>query len=30
MRVLEVFEAADGGIPEHVRQLTVGLSERGN
>jgi glycosyltransferase involved in cell wall biosynthesis len=30
MRVLEVFEAADGGIPEHVRQLTLGLSERGH
>jgi glycosyltransferase involved in cell wall biosynthesis len=30
MRVLEVFEAADGGVPEHVRQLTMGLSERGH
>jgi glycosyltransferase involved in cell wall biosynthesis len=30
LRVLELFEAADGGIPEHVRQLTVGLSERGH
>jgi glycosyltransferase involved in cell wall biosynthesis len=30
MRVLELFEAAEGGVPEQVRRLTVGLSERGH
>jgi len=30
MRVLELFEAAEGGLPEQVHRLTVGLSERGH
>lgn len=29
LRVLELFEAADGGVPEHVRRLSAGLEERG-
>jgi glycosyltransferase involved in cell wall biosynthesis len=29
LRVLEVFEPRDGGVPEHVRQLSLGLAGRG-
>lgn len=29
LRVLEMFEAADGGVPEHVRRLAEGLEARG-
>jgi len=28
-RVLQLFEARDGGVPEHVRALTAGLEARG-
>jgi glycosyltransferase involved in cell wall biosynthesis len=30
MRVLQVFEPPDGGVPEHVSMLSRGLSERGH
>ena len=30
MRVLELFEAAEGGVPEQVGRLTAGLGERGH
>ena len=30
MRLLEVFEPPDGGVPEHVGQLSRGLRERGH
>ena len=30
MRVLQVFEPPDGGVPEHVGQLSRGLQERGH
>jgi glycosyltransferase involved in cell wall biosynthesis len=30
LRVLELFQPADGGVPEHVRVLTEGLVRRGH
>ena len=30
MRILQLFQPPDGGVPEHVRQLTVGLLSRGH
>lgn len=30
LRVLQVFEPADGGVPEHVRLLAAGLADRGH
>jgi glycosyltransferase involved in cell wall biosynthesis len=30
LRILEVFEPPDGGVPEHVRLLAAGLARRGH
>lgn len=30
MRILEIFQPPDGGVPEHVRQLAVELTARGH
>ena len=30
LRVLELFQPPDGGVPEHVRRLTEGLAARGH